>query len=397
MAEGMQQTRVDADVVICGGGVAGLWLLNRLQQQGYHCLLVESQALGHGQTRHAQGIIHGGTKYALGGAASDSSEAIAAMPALWRSCLAGEGEIDLSAVQLLTDHQLLWSTTRLASRIAGFFASKLMRSRIAPLREEEYPAIFRHADFRGQLYRLEEPVLDIASLIRALAQDHEARIWQGEVLELAAGQLLLARQGKQVRIRAQQIILSAGAGNAGLLQLAGRKTPRMQRRPLKMVMLRGDLPQGVYAHCLGASSNPRLTISSHSCGKGRVTWYLGGELAEQGVRRSNAEQLARARHELQELLPWMDFTQCEFAALDIDRAESHKDDGRRPDDVYAAATGGILTTWPTKLAFAPRLASHCIELLQQQDIRPANSHHALPAWTFPGYAALPWQEESNWS
>ena len=98
--------KVDVDVLIFGGGIAGLWTLARLQQAGYKAVLLESQALGVGQTRYAQGIIHGGTKYALTGKLTASSEAVADMPSRWRACYEGHGEIDLTAAELLSDFDL---------------------------------------------------------------------------------------------------------------------------------------------------------------------------------------------------------------------------------------------------------------------------------------------------
>jgi len=396
-----ERTEFHADVVICGGGVAGLWLLARLRRQGYRALLIESSALGAGQTRYAQGIIHGGTKYALTGAVSGSSEAIAAMPPLWRACLEGHGEIDLHAVRLMSDHQYLWSTAGITSRMAGFFASRMMRSRVAPLDAKDYPAVFHHPDFRGQVYRLEEPVLDTASLVQALAEPYRDAIWRGTVVSpVTAGDgvaLTLEDGGQQIRIATRRLVLAAGKGNAALLQLLGRDAPQMQTRPLKMVMVRGELPQGVYAHCLGASTNPRITISTHFDLQGRTVWYLGGDLAEEGVRRSDEEQLAAARRELNALLPWFDFSQCEFATLDIDRAEPRMGDGRRPDDVYADERGCVITAWPTKLAFAPRLATRITEMLRASGLAPGASSADVPAWPFPGYALLPWQEEARWN
>ena len=61
------------DIVIFGGGIAGLWLLNRLRDQGYHAILLETDKLGCGQTLASQGIIHGGLKYALNGALSGAA------------------------------------------------------------------------------------------------------------------------------------------------------------------------------------------------------------------------------------------------------------------------------------------------------------------------------------
>ncbi|MDH3355689.1 MAG: FAD-dependent oxidoreductase, partial [Chromatiales bacterium] len=115
----MSNSSATSDVVILGGGVAGLWTLNRLRQMGYKSILIESSKLGTGQTRYAQGIIHGGTKYALSGQMNASAQAVAEMPTRWRACLNGDGEIDLSGVKILSSHQYLWSTQKVTSRMAG--------------------------------------------------------------------------------------------------------------------------------------------------------------------------------------------------------------------------------------------------------------------------------------
>ena len=174
-------------------------------------------------------------------------------------------------------------------------------------------------------------------------------------------------------------------------------SPANQAPPPPPRSSRGPLPAGVYAHCLGASTNPRVTITTHYDAQGKVVWYLGGELSESGVKRSDEEQIAAARAELTALLPWIDFARCQFATLDIDRAEPLVADGRRPDDAYVHSAGGVLTTWPTKLAFAPRLAAQVLQMLQTENIVPGAEAGALPACAFPGYALLPWQEDERWS
>ena len=111
------------DAVIIGGGIAGLWLLNRLCNRGYNAILLEHRALGSDQTLASQGMIHGGIKYSLGGALTGASEAIADMPDHWRACLRGEGDVDLSRAKILSDHFYLWSTASLTSLLGGFLAS----------------------------------------------------------------------------------------------------------------------------------------------------------------------------------------------------------------------------------------------------------------------------------
>ena len=162
--------KLDVDAVIVGGGIAGLWTLARLRAEGYNAVLLEDEALGTGQTRYAQGIIHGGTKYALTGKLTASSEAVSNMPSIWRACHAGNGELDLSDAVMISDAHYLWSTANLASKLTGFFASQVMRARTTALKPEQRPAIFQHRNFKGNIYRLDEPVFDSISVLRALAE-----------------------------------------------------------------------------------------------------------------------------------------------------------------------------------------------------------------------------------
>lgn len=396
-----QQT-VAVDVVIFGGGVAGLWLLARLRQANFNAILVESAALGTGQTRYAQGIIHGGTKYALTGKLTASSEAVFKMPGIWRDCLQGHGEIDLREARVLSPHQYMWSTTSLTSRMAGFFASHVMRSRTESLAAKQRPQIFQDPRFKGHVYRLDEPVLDTVSIITALAKPHLDAIVQA-TLESAtfnsddSSQLALkANDGTEWHVATKRIVLAAGQGNAGLLKTMGRESPAMQLRPLHMVMLRGGLPESLYAHCLGASVNPRITITSHVDANGEIVWYLGGQLSEDGVKRSEVEQIQAAKDELQDLMPWLDLSQTHWSTLRIDRAEPRQADGKRPDTSFVDESDGVVTSWPTKMALAPKLAADVMEHLQQNDI-VASGTPPLPAWPQPAFAVLPWQEESRWN
>ncbi len=398
-----ENTVTPVDVAIFGGGVAGLWLLARLRKQGYRAVLLESQALGAGQTRYAQGIIHGGTKYALTGKLTGSSEAIAEMPPIWRDCLAGEGELDLSAVKLLSPNQFMWSTESLTSRMAGFFASKLMRSRTRTVEGDDRPEIFRNPAFHGQVYRLEEPVLDTASLVHALAEPQREAIIKlddPDAMQLSKSERGWRIAAGDVSLTAQRVVFAAGKGNAALLEKCGRRAPAMQLRPLQMVMMRGSrehpLPGELYAHCLGASANPRITITTHYDSEGRTVWYLGGQIAEEGVGRDHDSQVAAAKKELGDLFPWLDVSDVEWGLLPIDRAEPKMADGSRPDNVFADEQDGIITAWPTKLALSPRLAKVIIEKIEQGNVQ-ATGADKLPTWSHPGYAPLPWQEEERWS
>jgi glycerol-3-phosphate dehydrogenase len=370
--------------------------LARLRQTGFSAVLFESNALGGVQTIASQGIIHGGAKYALTGNLTESARAIAEMPAIWKSCLRGEGELDLSAVQILSEHQYLWSTTGLVSRMAGFFAGKMMRSRMAQVAEDERPKLFQHPDFHGTLYRLEEQVLDVSSLVRVLSdkfgdhcyqlEDSQFRFDRGE-----DGAYLISIPNLDLTIEAKSLVLAAGKGNADLLRKLGRERPAMQLRPLHMVIAKGDLPN-IHAHCLGSGSTPRITITSAPMIEGGMAWYLGGQIAESGIDCSHDELIDMAKQELAELLPWVDLKNIDWSTLRVERAEPKTVGGMRPESCFLDLDDGVLTAWPTKLAFAPRLAQEVIASLKSDGVAPQQADtQGLERLPKPNLALAPWE------
>lgn len=387
---------IDIDIAIIGGGIAGLWLLNRLRTRGYGVLLIESERLGAGQTLLSQGIIHGGAKYALQGEISEAAQAIGAMPDLWRRCLAGAGEVNLASVQVLARHQYLWTSASLGSRLAGFFASKVMSSRMDSLDPEEYPLPLRQPGLRGKVYRLDEPVLNTRSLLEALAAPHRDALakCQGPAAPAPDGTITLrAPEQNSLVIRPQRTVFTAGIGNAALPWAAA------QIRPLHMVLVRGEhLPGGLYAHCLGVSDVPRLTITSHRDLRSRTVWYLGGQLAEDGVKRDPRQQIQAARRELADLLPWVDLSKAQFSTLQARRIEARHPTGKRPDRPTVLHSGGVIAAWPTKLAMAPMLAARVLSLLEQEELRPRHPNlELLHDWPRPLLGIYPWdQEDRKW-
>ncbi len=379
------------DVVIVGGGIAGLWLNARLRQQGFSTLLVESATLGGGQSVKSQGIIHGGTKYALHGALTGASEAIADMPRRWRVALEGSGELDLRGARVLSQAHYLWSPGTLAGNLTSFFASKAVRTRVDQVKGADLPPALQDPKFKGKVYRLNELVLDVPSLIARLAELAGDSLLSGQTIEplLDNGELAgLTVDGRE--IRAQRVVLSAGAGNAALLTALGQSQPLMQRRPLHMVMVKGPTLKPLYAHCLGGGPKPRVTVTSHPTADGQWLWYLGGELAEaEGVARDGQAQIAAAQKEMSNLLPWVDFSQAHWATLRIDRAEPAQSGLVRPDNAFLAEHKRLLVGWPTKLALAPDFADRVLAALKRDAIQPGH-YAALPELPRPAVAATAW-------
>lgn len=384
---------LSTDILIVGGGIAGLWLNARLRRAGFSTVLVENSALGGVQSMRSQGIIHGGTKYALHGALTGASEAIADMPALWRDCLAGTGEVDLRGVRVLSDAHYLWSPGGLAGNLTSFFASKAVRSRVAQVKGSDLPPALQDKAFKGKAYRLTELVLDVPSLIARLAELAGDSLLAGEHIEaLREGGQLAGLRVDGREIRAQRVVLSAGAGNEALLRELGLERPEMQRRPLHMVLVTAPTLKPLYAHCLGGGPKPRVTVTTHPLSNGDWVWYLGGDIAEAGgVARNEAEQITEAQRELHKLVPWIDLSTARWATLRVDRAEPSQNNLLRPDSAFLAEDGALLVGWPTKLALAPNFADRVVESLEQSGVRPQASA-ALPNLPRPAMASPVWEE-----
>lgn len=394
-------TQFSTDITILGGGIAGLWLLNRLRAQGFEVVLLERDALGAGQTTAAQGILHGGLKYALNGVLSPASSAIAGMPERWRSCLAGQGDVDLRGCQVLSPNFYMWSSGGYRSRLKTFFGSKALHGRIETPPPERYPDFFQGHRLTGALYQLTDFVIDTTSLVEQLAAPHRDRIFRADAQPImeADGRIAGLRLGAGAEaptLHAQRYILCAGEGNAALLTAMNQQQPAMQIRPLHMLALSLPHPHPVYLHCIGDSfgMTPRLTITSHPGADGGWVWYVGGELAESGVQRSPQEQREVGERMLSATFPWIDFSSASWHSFMINRAEPRLPNLQRPDTAYLHASDNLLVAWPTKLTLSPDLGDSVCQELVRQGLVPAADEGALALATHfqsPAVAVPRWE------
>lgn len=396
--------------LILGGGVAGLWALRSLLAAGADAHLVETRALGHGQTIASQGILHAGTKYALSGSASEASKAVGAAARRWHGALRGEGPVDLSAVEVLSSRTHLFTTPGLVSRLGGLAASKALAIGPRRLERSEFPEGLLDAPGGVDVYSLDEPVLGMHSLIETLAAPVSDRIlladsvsldWSRDDLGQRSAAALVRIGRHETRVASRVLVLTAGEANERLLESLGLDSElAMQRRPLHMVMARsGTLPH-LHGHCVSLSDKPRATITSATDRRGRVVWYIGGQLAESGVDRAPADQLNAARQEIRQILPHIDLTGSEWTTLMIDRAEGSHPDGRRPDTPVVRARENVIACWPTKLVLAPMAADLVLEAARAVT-PPAPAPSALPdlrLFPTPPVATPVWdREDIRWT
>lgn len=397
---------IEKDALIFGGGIAGLWVLNRLQDAGYDTLLLDRNPLGSGQSVASQGMIHGGIKYALAGSLNAASQAIADMPDHWQACLAGEGSVDLRGTRVLSEHYYMWPRSSLRSRFNAFLGSKALRGKVSTVEVSDYPAFFRD-HIKGPLYELKDIVLDVPSLLHCLSDRHRNRIKQADParLELVPDtenglqEVHYHMASEDYIIRAKRYLFCSGEGSAGLLktvfpdgELPGQL--QMQLRPLQMTIVKHQFPEPVYVHCVAdqLTATPEVTITTHHCRDGNTAWYLGGELAESGVRRSQEEQNQAALSKLKELFPWLDLSGALCHSFFINRAEALTLDGKRPESASIHAFKNLLLCWPSKLTLAPNLGQQVMDNFKEAGITAGRADNTdLSQWPFPGIALPPWE------
>lgn len=373
----------NCDIIIFGGGIAGLFIANRLAAAGYDLILIEKDALGGKQTLASQGMIHGGQKYALRGKATHHARFSASMVKRWDACFAGTGDIDLSGVRILNASQTLFPAGGFIAKIATVMAALAVSGqtrKIAP----------------SPVYEMREKVLETKSLAAALIKNLKGRIFKGDITRLSPdGEAVVSG----LALRAQVIIFTAGAGNETALHLLRNPEKTAQRRPLRQIMVK-PLPYALYGHGLSGKARPRVTVTSHSVGAGEYAWYLGGNVAEKGASMPEPEALAFAKKEMTEIFPHIDWKNKEWASLLIDRAEPLDSAGHLPPGPCLHQHGKVLVAWPVKMTFTPALSDKVLDWLHRNGIIPlvqesGAGRKAPPALPEAEIGIYPW-EKTAW-
>jgi len=399
---------IHLDVVIFGGGAAGLWLLDEVHRSGRSVILLEAGELGSGQTVASQGILHGGLKYTLTGLLSPSAKSVRSMPMIWRRCLAGERLPDLRRTRRRAEFCMLWRSRSLSGKLAMLGARAGLHVTPTAIEIDQRPSVLRSCE--GTVARIDEQVIDPASFISDLASQHRERLFSIDAqhgLEFvigSAGEVQLVRlinpgTGEPLDLKPSVCVLTAGAGNAFLLEQLGRTSPAMQRRPLHMVMARGVLPE-LNGHCVdGAATRLTITTSTHTAGD--TIWQIGGRIAEQGIDLERDALIELAEREVRDVLPDAPMQGVQWSAYRVDRAERSTPGSAKPADVTVDRSDNVIVAWPTKLVLAPRLAELVMAMLPEADVIDRGARDAIqPAlqhWPKPMVAQPPWETERTWT
>ena len=228
-------------------------------------------------------------------------------------------------------------------------------------------------------------VIDTAALLEKLAEPVWPRIFQIDENNIDFSKndssnysVCIQLDESRIDISAAQIIFCAGEGNAALIEQTALQTIDTQVRPLHMVyMKKQNLPR-MFVHYVGDdfSLTPKVTITSHQDKQGQTVWYMGGDLAEEGVGKAKEEQIEIAQELVRKLFPWIDTSDGEWNSFVINRAEANINNNYRPDDAFIATESNIMVAWPTKLTLTPSLADKVLDTLQSKSVSAADSGEA---------------------
>jgi hypothetical protein len=377
-----------ADIVIFGAGIAGLWTLNYFSRKGYNVLLLEPLGIGGVQSIASQGIIHSGLKYAFAGKINALAKSISAMPDLWREALSGYGPVDLSAACVNAQSQLLLIPSGFMGGLVQLVTKKTLGQSVREVSKADQPSALQSAGFSGNVIYMDEPVLDVPSVIRALAEPYKDRIRKIDTPDDPFGFL------KRHDIDARHIVFTSAGANAANAKRAGHdKGLETQARPLLMGMMR-NAPFEIYAHMLGSSDKPVATITTHRAEDGSLIWYLGGAVAERSKEADPREVIDAAKSAFAKYMPKLNLSGVQWATLGIDRFEGKSEtDGWMPDTPTIHQYGNILYCWPTKLTFAPLLAQ---SLEKRITTEPSGTQTDWSALSEIAYAQTPW-DKAQWN
>ena len=336
----------DTEIVVVGGGIAGFFALDRLRTAGHQAHLIGCPRPGMDQTQWSQGILHTGWKYHRG-----DPRPFPDLAKTWRDMFEGNAEPKLPHEAIRTSNLRVWGDVDADPSLG--------------------PQVVDPPDCLGhhQVHDLEENIIDPGVVLNHLREKHHPFCHHGlvKVTRMAGGFEILT--GTE-HILTKHLILAAGAGNEALGMMLGRPPGFMQRRPLRMYLIRGALPD-LYGHAM-QQKEVALTIHTIPGKHNERTWIIGGALAEDAPELHADEAEHRLRNALMLFLPGGLPTGCWWSSYRIDRAEKATTDGQRPDDVCVELVDGVHYVWPTKLVLAPRAADILLGMLPKPAHRTAH-------------------------
>ncbi|HEX6348065.1 MAG TPA: FAD-dependent oxidoreductase [Candidatus Dormibacteraeota bacterium] len=325
------------DVLVIGGSLQGLLILERLVSHGYSCLLVTASELGDGQTLHSHGVLN--TGFGMAGPEPVNLLRQIVLPDLARRGVRTYGTWGAIAPGLPPGAQGLASPDGL--ELGG-----------------------------GALVRLPERNVDKVDLVSALgrgAENHILRANVSGITRSADGRVLTVElEPSGVVVAPRTVVVAAGTGSKKLLRRLGAEEGQIKgikHRPVQVLCVRG--PSGVLPALDVVSPADQLFVASHERAGERI--YLATpvqflaphheDLPEDASAELDQALVDRGWEVLFRLFPPLgSLAGLRFAAY----AGYRQDGGDQPGvprceqvesapNVIAALPGGLLGAWPVMM------------------------------------------------
>ena len=337
------------DVVVVGGGVQGLLILDTLIEAGYSCALVNEGDVGAGQTLHSHGFLNTGF-----GMSDELPEAAAEL-----------------VLPYLRAHgvTLTGNWTILPPPGPPAFAN---------LPPASLPDGFAPA-FKDAALTLTNYNLNKRQLVQALSRGRDGYIYRGSVVgfrgqdPVEAVMVQLEGSDVELELRARAVVVAAGCGSKRLLRELIGTTPQLEmvkHRVVQMLCLRA--PRGALPATSVGALSLGLLLAAHEESE-TVTWYvtpmeMGGpsfdDVPNDATATPDPALLRRAWQTLQALYPPLP----RVDGLQVGHYAGYRQDiGDLPGTrlcAVIAGTGNVIAALPSGLVGPWRNAAETLDLVR---------------------------------
>lgn len=394
---------VDVDVLILGGGVQGLVLLDQLTERGYRCVLATPTDLGTGQTLHSHGLLNSGNGLLTGQTRDAVDEALSFAKKHGLQVYGDHQWYVLAPPAALDQQRRGWDAASYPYEVVspnvlppGFQRSTLFEggneTRVVGLTGFNYP--------KRQLVRLlSESHLDEivrASVVGVQTARHDDR---DRITDVA---LQLSTTKEKLSITPGVVIAATGTGTKRLVRSILGDTPppldTVTHTPVHMLCVRGPvevLPTVSFAAVqLGVMSVAHLNHEhDHVAGdhSDEVTWYVTPaeseashelEPPDQAEAATKPDVVARTLRQLQTVYPVLqEQADQPRSPIRLGVFAGYKqnigDDPVRPLADRVANTTNLLVALPSVIANAWPNARNLADLVASQ-LAPSGPSPVVP-------------------
>lgn len=374
------------DVLIAGGGIAGMLIATRIAELGYRCVLVEPKALAAEQSGHSHGYVHRGYIYlrAEGGLVDELRTA----REKWDDFISNP-----SPVAPCSDYSVIGFENPEVARYASetWSAAGLPVNRIA---RAGWPSPLTGSPLTVA-YRTAEQSFDFTSVISNLrARLRQSHTVLGSVTRIylrgkTCTGVELSSQGRTHRVNARYIVLAAGTGISSILEnTLGRFQSVPNVRTSYMLVIRGKALRPLSA-ILPENRFYGLFMVSRSRGD-ETAWLVSNYLSYGGicgVTGTSAKTWVQATlRVLDGMFPFLNEGELQWGIYAAPKAEFRRDPERMPEGKVIEHLGltNVSAVWPTKLTLGPVIAAELVGRIVDKLRDPTRAESRVPRWFHGG-------------